>query len=377
METGPKLKLTPARTDPPSGRCSNTKNVGTCADSRKFPTLSITSNTATPAPFTSGTSANWSNSVVPTPPAGVNNGTPAAPAASGFCTRASSNCPVPPEKYLPPLTGNPKSPAEVGVAPLDPTTTAGVNTRAPAGNPAYRITNRVPTSVCGPRRRNASENPSVNRTEANRTRRRINSGNETVSGNGDCVQTNVVAYVANNPRCVMPTVNGAASVRICPAVTDASATRTGCSGVFGGAIRKFVIRSAAVPVADNTNCTLANVNWFAAVAVAGVFTIVSPLPLFAVITTSSAPFASSRFVIGPLNEISVNSPRIVAPGAPPEQFSTISPTRSLSPSIRKIVGTAVAWQFTPVAGWPHATPTIKPSKPKSCKRIRNSTGRIL
>lgn len=99
---------------------------------------------------------------------------------------------MPPEKYRPPLTGNPKSPAEVGVAPLEPTTTAGVNTRAPAGNPAYRTTKRVPTSVCGPRRWNASENPSVSRTEANRTRRRINSGKFTVSGSGDCVQTNVV-----------------------------------------------------------------------------------------------------------------------------------------------------------------------------------------
>lgn len=104
---------------------------------------------------------------------------------------------------------------------------------------------------------------------------------------------------------------------------------------------------------------------------------VSPVPLFAVITISSAPFASSLFVIGPLNEISVSSPRIVAPGAPPEQLSTISPTRSLNPSIRTIVGTAVAWQFTPVAGWPHTHPAATAIKPKSCKRILNSTGRIL
>jgi hypothetical protein len=80
-----------------------------------------------------------------------------------------------------------------------------------------------------------------------------------------------------------------------------------------------------------------------------------------------------RAALSPLAAISAP----LAPGAPPEQFSTISPTRSLNPSTRTIAGTAAARQFTPAVACPHATPAAASITPMSRKYILYPPGRIL
>jgi hypothetical protein len=80
--------------------------------------------------------------------------------------------------------------------------------------------------------------------------------------------------------------------------------------------------------------------------------------------------------MGPEKEIRVSSPRRVAEGAPPEQFSKMSPTRSLKPSVRTMVGTAVARQFTPLAGCAKAARADVIKSNATFRRMNFSNGRI-
>ncbi len=73
----------------------------------------------------------------------------------------------------------------------------------------------------------------------------------------------------------------------------------GCSGLFGGAMRRLVIRSPAVPVDDKLNWTLGKVTWLEAVEKAWVFKIVSPDPLLPVRMMSSAPLGECFVRDGP------------------------------------------------------------------------------
>ncbi len=82
------------------------------------------------------------------------------------------------------------------------------------------------------------------------------------------------------------------------------------------------------------------------------------------------------FVMGPEKEIRVSSPRRVAEGAPPEQFSKMSPTRSLKPSVRTMVGAAVARQFTPLAGCAKGARAVMIRSKATFRRMGICNGRI-
>src|SRR5579883_30217 len=111
------------------------------------------------------------------------------------------------------------------------------------------------------------------------------------------------------------------------------------------AARTPEIRSTAVPEADSVKFRPLNVRLFGAGRVPGVVTVCGPVPLSMVNTTPVTvdELSASRLVMFAFNRTE-RLPETAAPEAPPVQLRTISPTRSVRPSPRRMAGVDVALQ---------------------------------
>ena len=104
--------------------------------------------------------------------------------------------------------------------------------------------------------------------------------------------------------------------------------------------------SVAVPEGDNVKLTPPNVRIFGDPSVPGVAMACGPEPLSTVKTkpVTVDEFAANRLVMGTFRIIE-KLPVICAPGVPPPQTSSISPTRSVIPSPRTGAGVDKAVQL--------------------------------
>src|SRR5690349_11310816 len=209
---------------------------------------------------------------------------------------------------------------------------------------------RVPVSEKASFGWNALANPSVTRVEKKRVPTANRFPSVTIPGKGEPAQvTPLEEYVARRPGCAMPTVNWTL-LTVMPAVPlNESDATIGCWGplpAWFALARRLVTRRVTFPEAGSVKVMPLNTTALGAKGWALALAGTGPEPVSTVNNTSVKLLPASLLVTFTLRK-TVRLLVRVAPGTPPEQSSTISPTLSVIPSERTSAATDVGLQNKP------------------------------